>query len=324
MAAGQLWMGIAAIVFVFSLSLFLYLLFVPARSQRERGNIRNIVQSQRGEIRQKDRSGSASIFRTAEEQAQSRSASSSRLTLAKKLKYATWKMPLLVYRLLEVVISLVGMYAASLFFHTFIVCVAAFSGPLFMGWLLNNSLYGRFKKFDGDYPAFLLSVVGLLKTGLNTMGALEAAAKGLNPDSLVRYEVETMIERVRVGVPEDRSIGSFGENINHPEIELFVQAILLSRRVGGNLSATLDRLARQVRKRQYFRSSAIAAIGMQRGSIWMILAMMIGLLTYLYFSFPESILGAIKDDIGWIFWQIGLTLIAFGVWWIRQVTKIKV
>lgn len=182
----------------------------------------------------------------------------------------------------------------------------------------------RFKAFDNDYPQMLLSLVGLLKTGMNAMGALEAASQGLDETSLVKEEIDLMITRLRYGVPEDKSIGSFGEDIYHPEIELFVQALLLSRRVGGNLSDTLDRLAKQVRKRQYFRNSAKAAVGMQRGSIWFILGILCSLEIYLYLVYPEAVLGAIRDETGWLVWQFGLMVIALGMFWVRQVTKIKI
>ena len=157
------------------------------------------------------------------------------------------------------------------------------------------------------------------------MQAIEAAAAGLEPnDALLRVEVEMMMERLRVGVPEDMSIGSFGEDIAHPEIELFVQALLLSRRVGGTLSDTLARLATQVRKRQYFRSQAVAAVGMQRGSIWFILGIMVALETYLMYIMPEAVFGAMRDPTGWMVWQGGLCSILTGMYWVRKVTNIKV
>jgi tight adherence protein B len=159
---------------------------------------------------------------------------------------------------------------------------------------------------------------------MNPMTGLETAAKGLSEFSALRAEVEMMIERLRFGVPEDKSIGAFGEDIYHPEIELFVQALLLSMRVGGTLSDTLERLAKQVRKRQFFRESANAAVGLQRGSIWFILLILTGLETYLYFIYPESIVGALKDEVGWQVWQFGILAIVAGMFWVRQVTKIKV
>jgi tight adherence protein B len=189
---------------------------------------------------------------------------------------------------------------------------------------IDYRMEARFKKFDKDYPQFILSLVGMLKTGLNPIQGLEAAASNLEERSLVRVEVELMLERLRLGVSEERSIGSFGEDINHPEIELFVQALLLSRRVGGNLSETLDRLARQVRKRQYFRQSAVGAVGLQRGSIWFILAILSALQGYLYVAWPESVIITWTDPVARRYAQMGLAAIIIGVFWVRRVTKIKV
>ena len=249
---------------------------------------------------------------------------SGKLTLERKLRYASWSITPLIFHVCSLVISFVVMGLASINFSIIYVALCIVAGPIAMNAALNFSTNRKFKAFDQDYAPFLLSVVGLLKTGMNPMNGIEAAAKGLSEDSSVRAEVEMMIERLRFGVPEDKSIGAFGEDIYHPEIELFVQALLLSRRVGGTLSDTLERLSKQVRKRQYFRESANAAVGLQRGSIWFILVILAGLEAYLYFVYPEAVVGAMKNEIGWKVWQFGLTVIALGMLWVRQVTKIRV
>jgi len=286
-------------------------------------SMRTIVESQRkmSESR-RDKPKRVSLFQTAAESKVSKVVSS-RLTLAKKLKYAQWKMPPLIFHLLELALSLVAFSLVFSAFNVVIQLLTLLTGPLFMRWYLNRAIDKRFKAFDQDYPSFLLSLVGLLKTGMNVMGALEAAAQGLEEGSLVKLEVELMIERLRFGVSEDKSIGSFGEDIYHPEIELFVQALLLSRRVGGTLSDTLDRLAKQVRKRQFFRASANAAVSMQRGSIWFIIAILSFIEGYLYVVYPQAVTGAWKDEIGWQVWQTGILLILLGLFWVRQVTKIR-
>ncbi|MCI5065446.1 type II secretion system F family protein [bacterium] len=250
--------------------------------------------------------------------------SSSALTLEKRLKYAQWKMPPIVFRILEVSISLIAFGITNRYFNIGIQVISLVTGPLIMRWILGSQMAKRFKAFDADYPQMLLSLVGLLKTGMNPMQALETASKGLDEGSLVREEIEMMVTRLRYGVPEDKSIGAFGEDIYHPEIELFVQALLLSRRVGGTLSDTLDRLAKQVRKRQYFRMSAQAAVGMQRGSIWFIMAILAFLEVYLYFVYPQAVVGAINDPVGWQVWQFALIVVGLGIFWIQQVTKIRV
>jgi tight adherence protein B len=209
-------------------------------------------------------------------------------------------------------------------FNYLIWFCALISGPLFMDWLLERKVQARFKKFDSDYPQMLMSLVGLLKTGMNPMNALDSCADGLEINSTVRTEIKLMVERLRFGVTEDKSIGAFAEDIFHPEKELFVQALLLSRRVGGTLSHTLERLSKQARKRQYFRQSAQAAVGMQRGSINFIVAILAALEVYVYFVYPEVIEGALSDPLGWQVYQTGVFVVLLGMYWVRQVTKIKI
>lgn len=251
-------------------------------------------------------------------------ATTSKLTLKKKLKYAQWSMPPTVFYFCSAGISLFVFTICFLRFNIVFQILSFFAGPMFMGWLLNLRIVSRFKEFDADYPQFLLSVVSLLKTGMNVMSALESSARGLEDGSLTRSEVELMIERLRYGVSEDKSIGAFGEDIYHPEIELFVQALLLSRRVGGTLSDTLERLARQVRKRQFFRSSAQAAVSMQRGSIWFIILILVLMESYLYVVYPEVVVGSLRDELGWQIWQVALLFILAGIFWVRAITNLRI
>ncbi len=253
-----------------------------------------------------------------------RKVASAKLTLKRRLKYAQLAIPVVAFHVLEVGISLVAFIVVNLYFNVILQLASLLVGPIIMRWLVNTRIDRRMKRFDADYPQFLLSLVGLLKTGMNPVQALEAAAAGLEGTSLVREEVEMMIDRLKFGVSEDKSIGAFGEDIYHSEIELFVQALLLSRRVGGTLSDTLERLAKQVRKRQFFRSQANAAVGMQRGSIYIIIFMLILMQFYMYYVYPSMIEAGLKSDMGWQIWQAGIIVILLGIFWVRQVTKIRV
>jgi len=321
---------IVAVIVGFICMVFILNLPVTGRSfsgPSWKQNMRSIVSAQRaaGDPRITGLSAHRSVEDTlAEAQAVER-VSDGRLTLRKKLKFAQLShVPPFVFAIAQVIVSVFVFLIVRRYFDTFLQLLSLVTGPMFMNWLLMVRVNRRFKRFDSDYPQFLLSLVGLLKTGLNPIQALESCAQGLEEDSLVRMEVTLMLERLRLGVSEDRSIGSFGEDINHPEIELFVQALLLSRRVGGNLSDTLDRLAKQVRKRQYFRSAANAAVGLQRGSIWFILAVLAGMELFLYFQWPATITVTWTHPVGRSIAQGCLGLMLFGLFWIRQVTKIRV
>ncbi|NMC63441.1 MAG: hypothetical protein GYA55_09780 [SAR324 cluster bacterium] len=248
----------------------------------------------------------------------------SKLTLAKKLRMAQVKMSPAIFWVWSIAIGVLAFLLAVQVFNLWVSFLFLFVGWLIMSTYLSWRLDRRFNAFDKDYSQFLLSLVGLLKTGMNTLTSLGAAAEGLEPGALVRQEVEMMLERLRFGVPEEKSIGAFGEDINHPEIELFVQALLLNKRLGGTLSDTLDRLAKQVRRRQFFRQSAIAAIGLQKGSMWFIIVILVFLELYLFWVMPEAVIDSLKHPYGWLGWQIAMVLAAFGILWLKQVVKIRV
>ncbi len=315
------------------LIIFLVLLIVAVifyfglfSKEDKESNVRNIVESQRFAPDRKSEAAATnrrSIKDLAAEENKVRKISSASLSLEKRLRYAQWTLQPTIFYVLMVLISLLSLLLVSIKFNIIIKLVSLSVGPLVMYGLLNGAMMARFRKFDADYPSFLLSFVGLLKTGMNPIQALKAAAEGLEPGSLVKYEIDLMLERLRIGIPEDQSIGSFAEDIYHEEIELFVQTLLLSRKVGGNLSETIDRLAKQVRKRQYFRSSAHHAVGMQRGSIWLILGVLAFILGFIYLKAPDIINDSVNHEVGWQVWQMGLLAIIAGVFWIKVVTKIR-
>jgi tight adherence protein B len=253
-----------------------------------------------------------------------KSTSSARLTLDKKLRYAQWIITPVQFRAIQVVATLMLWLPVYLVFDWMIWGFALFITPLMVDGVLDFAINRRFKAFDRDYPVLLMSYVGLLKTGMNTITGLEAAARGLDENSLVRAEVELMLERLRMGLTEEQAINAFGEDIAHPELELFVQSLILNRRLGGTLSATLERLAQQVRKRQQFRQQAISAVAMERGSIYMIAAIMSALMAYLMISSPELVFPAWEHELGKTILQSALVMILGGFYWSRQVTKIRV
>ena len=204
------------------------------------------------------------------------------------------------------------------------IIIAVWGGSLLVNYYINRRTKIQFEAFDRDFAPFIMAFVGLLKSGMNLMAGMEAASERLGPDSLLRMEVVRMLERLRFGVNEDFAIGSFAESVEHPDIELFVQAMLLSKQVGGSLSTTLERLARQARRRAQFRLQAQAAVGQQRGSVWAILAIVALVQTMLYFQMPDVILAGLRSDIGFVVWQVAFLIAWFSVWLIGRITKIKV
>ena len=284
------------------------------------GSLRNLVSAQRDEtVAAKTNLAVAAASHAGEIPSRDLS------PLEQKLRSAQWKMSPLVFRLIQLGLATVAYIFTSTLGITVILqfCLIVMA-PVLFDSVLSFSVGRRFSEFDKDYPVLLMQYVSLLKTGMGTIKGLETAAKGLDEGSLVRLEVEMLVERLRLGLTEEQAINMFGENIEHPEIELFVQSLLLSRKVGGGLSTTLERLAKQVRKRQQFRQQAEAAVGMERGSIYMIAVIMAVFLVYLGLTQPELIGPAFTHPTGTLIAQSGFSLVLVGFFWSKQVTKLKV
>lgn len=302
-------------------------------SKAASNNLRNMVMSQRTTRAEAVQSGAKvlrsgannlAIAAASEGEVSKKNSNSSRIDLEKKLRYAKWPITALQFRAVQIFTGLIcaaGAYPYATGYLVFMVLVMV---PLLIGGILDRAIGKRFDAFDEDYPVMLLSYVSLLKTGMSAIQGLEASSKGLDPDSLVREEVELLIERLRLGMTEEQAIGAFGEDIAHPELELFVQSLILSKRVGGTLSTTLERLAKQVRKRQQFRKQAVAAVGMERSSLHMIAVVMGLLMVYLTYTAPQLVLPAFSHPLGKKIFQGGIMTIVFGFYWSRKVTEIKI
>lgn len=247
------------------------------------------------------------------------------VSFQQRLKFAGLSQyPAFVFVFAQVAISLLAFAFAWRYLELPLQLASLIFGPLCVNRFINNRIEKRIKNFDRDFPQFLLSVTGMLKTGLNSFQALQAAAGGLEEQSPVRLEVELMLERLRVGVTEDRSIGSFAEDIQHPEVELFVQAVILSRRVGGTLSDTLERLSKQARKRQTFKLAAQASVAQQKGAIWVILGIISAVQLYMFFVNRDMVVEPWTNPKLTILTQGAVCIVLLAMWWMSRITKIKI
>ncbi len=244
--------------------------------------------------------------------------------LDRLIYYARWPITAVQFKIIKWATTSIIMLGIYPFVQIPLMILAFIMTPLLVDTLLHRAVRKRFDSFDKDYPDFLMSLVSRIKSGMNSFTAIDSASSGFDGNSLLRAEVMLMLERVRIGIQEESAIGEFGETVPHPEIELFVQALILSRRVGGNLSQTIERLARQVRKRQEFRKKAIAAVSMERSSGFMIAGIMTAILAGITYMAPDLILGSFDTQFGQKTFQSGLLLVGLGFYFAKIVTNIKV
>ena len=119
-------------------------------------------------------------------------------------------------------------------------------------------------------------------------------------------------------------LSRFGSTIKHPDIELFITAMLLNLREGASLSGSLERLTKVIRQRQSFRRKTRAGVAMQRLSaigISMAFVAILGIQTVTNYDTMKEVL---HHPIGkWVL-AFGITLLLVGAGLMMRLCKSRV
>lgn len=212
---------------------------------------------------------------------------------------------LLIVTIALFLLALVTRNAALLFF----IVLAPFSIKI---WL-SSKVAARADGFDKDFAALLLSMASSLRAGVDATSALERCAHLFPKESVMHQELEKFSRNLASGMTEDECMQAFGDDIDHPDLELFRRSFMLSRKQGGSLSQCLQRLARFTRQRQSFRRKIRGAIAMQKLSGFGIAGCALTIIVMQATSQPEMFMNAFQNPLGFRMLTIGACLILTGI-----------
>lgn len=189
---------------------------------------------------------------------------------------------------------------------------------------INKKIKDRARNFEKDYPAFLLSLASVVKTGKDPLQALCDSENIFNEGSLLQAEITKTKNQLEKGETEQEAINTFADSISHPDLKLFKAAFLLSRQEGSSISSCLQRLTKVTRHRQSFRRRIKSAVAMQKLSSYgiAISACLIALMQYV--TNPKAVISAINHPLGSLVLLLGVSLIVIGITWMLLVSRIRI
>lgn len=109
---------------------------------------------------------------------------------------------------------------------------------------------------DSQIPDVLAMMAGAIRAGGSLMGAMDSV--GRDGPVPLRREIELTLREIRVGIDMDLALDHLAQRVKTAEMEMVVAAIKIARESGGNLSESLDGLARSVRERQNMEKKVLA------------------------------------------------------------------
>ena len=200
-----------------------------------------------------------------------------------------------------------------------LVALVLFPVPLLvLRWLQRR----RLERFNIQLEDALGMVSSSLKAGFSINQALEeVAALDIRP---VSVEFRLLTQEVRLGVPLEQALENMNRRLESDDFALVSTAILTARQTGGELTATLERVAGLIRERVRISNKVRALTAMGRMQALLIGLMPPALFFGMYHINPVMMRSFLHSPIGIIGIILVVLLDIAGYWMIRKIVTIEV
>lgn len=207
----------------------------------------------------------------------------------------------------------------SIFMVGAILALVSFPIPKFILRILKKK---RLKKFNEQLEEALGSVSSNLKAGFSINQAFEELANQKRHPISVEFRL--LMQEIRLGVSMEDALDNMSKRIGSEDFELMATAVITARQTGGELTATLERLANLIRERMRINNKLSAMTSMGRLQAIMIGSMPFLLLIGMFYVSPEMVKAFLNTTMGYIALGIVLVLDIIGFLVIKKITTIDI
>lgn len=179
----------------------------------------------------------------------------------------------------------------------------------------------RQARLEEQLPDVLDFIARAMQAGHAFNSALQmAAGEAQEP---IASEFRRTFNEVNVGMPIQQAMNSLAERIDCADMRYFAVSVVINREVGGDLSGLLKGVSTLIRERLKLRLTIKALTSEARASAWVL-----GLLPFLLGGAltllnPDYMNPLLSDPAGRKMLVYGLLLMAFGVLWMKQLSKVR-
>lgn len=202
--------------------------------------------------------------------------------------------------------------------------VAAAAGGILGFFLPELAIHHLRRRRRGQFGEQLMDGLVMLANGLRAGYSLQQSMELLVEEmpAPICQELELVLREYRVGVELDQALQNCVKRIGDPDLELAVSAIVITRRMGGNLAEIFDRIVAMVRERKLLGGKAAALTAQGK-----IQALAVGGLPYVF----GFVIYQVNPDMMRLMWTtlpgvIGSILVVFldtiGYLWVRRVANV--
>lgn len=228
----------------------------------------------------------------------------------------------------EYLLSTIGVFILFLIGGTFV------TGQLFIGLALGligfilpsfyvNYLEGkRTVRLDEQLPEFLNALSNGLRSGLSLNQAIGISVEDV-PDP-IGWEFKRVLSDMNMGRTLESSLGNLRDRTKNDNIALFVNAMIIQKDVGGNLSENLDLLANTIRGNASLQRHFKSTIAQNKLSGIIIGFLPVGLIVVLTLMTPDYMMPLFTEPLGRIMLLGVSIMMGLGIFIIKKITDLEV
>ena len=244
-----------------------------------------------------------------------------KVTLAENLAKAGLRLTSSEYLLIQfsasLALGLLGLWVFGITIHFVILAGVGFIAPNF--WMRSRQA-ARQKAFTDQLGNMITLLSNALKTGYSLGQAIEIIAKKAPPP--VSDEFEVVTTSIHFGTSIEEALAALVKRVQSSDLDFIVVAILLHRKVGGNLPEILDNIAETIRERLRMKREMSVLTAHARGSATLISALPLVLGAVMYLLTPKYFAPMLQPGIGWILIGIAIGLVVLGNVLMRGLSKV--
>ncbi len=179
----------------------------------------------------------------------------------------------------------------------------------------------RMSRFEDQLPDALDVMGRALRAGNPFNGTLKVVADEM--DDPIATEFAITFSDLNYGVSVKSAFLALLERVPNVSLAAMVTAVMVQRETGGNLAEILDRISSILRQRHRFRRRLRSLTAEGRMSAWVLILMPFVLSVVLTIIAPDYLPLMTEDPLGIKLIVTALLVMAFGVWWIRRIIRVR-
>nr|MDQ6919061.1 type II secretion system F family protein [Candidatus Dormibacteraeota bacterium] len=244
-----------------------------------------------------------------------------KFTLAEELAKAGLRLTSSEYLLIQVSLALaLALVGFWIFGFTLPVLLLAALGYMVPRIYMRRRQEQRQRAFTDQLGNMITLLSNALKTGYSLGQAIEIIAKKAPPP--VSDEFEVVTTSIHFGTSVEEALAALGKRIQSSDLDFILVAILLHRKVGGNLPEILDNIADTIRDRLRMKREMSVLTAHARGSATLISALPIVLGVIMYAITPKYFQPMLASPIGWFLIVVAAALVIVGNVLMNRLAKV--